>query len=544
MGFVLAFLLAVSRWDINWSRIGMHGVTVPFFELLTVGLLLRALKRQRLLDYTLAGLCIGMGLCFYVPLRLFPVVIGLFFLAVWAVRHDFIRLSWRGFILIGLGVIIASVPVTQFAIHNPSAFLDRMRVTSIFEGKSSQEAWTSVAQTTREHLLMFNYHGDNNGRHNLVGEPMLDPVSGTLLVLGLGLSLWRIRQPGSFLLIAWLFLMLAPGIFALDFESPQSLRAIGSLPAAYLLAVVPIDALWKEWDKFAEKSQPLIFALPLILVLGVAGYLNYQIYFDRQANSFDSWFFFSTPETITGRLMAKLGDQVDFYISSFYYHVPTIGFLAPEVSDYHRVEPHQTLPLPLDGKKGAVIIVDADRRPFFLQAKRYYPNAEFKEYSAPGGTIVLYEIFLKPADILATQGLTASYYPGANWSEKPSLVRDETNFNFDWRDGDPLAFPFGVEWQGILFAQTFGLYRLVLHSPAAIELTIDGAPIALEGDSEQTAEVVLAQGNHSLKLRTQAQPGHFELDWQPPSKAQAPIPVIRATLTRYHKPRIARELLR
>ena len=31
MGLVVAFLLAVSRWDINWSRFGMPGVTVPFF---------------------------------------------------------------------------------------------------------------------------------------------------------------------------------------------------------------------------------------------------------------------------------------------------------------------------------------------------------------------------------------------------------------------------------------------------------------------------------------------------------------------------------
>ena len=117
VGLALAFLLAVARWDINWSRIGMHGVTVPFFELLTVGLILRALKRQRLVDYTLAGLSMGIGLCFYFSFRLFPLVIGLFFLALWSVRHDFVRLSWRGFILIGLGVIIASVPVTQFAIQ-------------------------------------------------------------------------------------------------------------------------------------------------------------------------------------------------------------------------------------------------------------------------------------------------------------------------------------------------------------------------------------------------------------------------------------------
>ena len=69
-----------------------------------------------------------------------------------------------------------------------------------------------MARTTQEHLLMFNYRGDPNGRHNVDGEPMLDPISGSLLVLGIGLSLWRIRQPGSFLLLAWFLLMLMPGI--------------------------------------------------------------------------------------------------------------------------------------------------------------------------------------------------------------------------------------------------------------------------------------------------------------------------------------------
>jgi DNA-binding beta-propeller fold protein YncE len=524
--------LAVARWDINWSRIGMHGVTVPFFELLTAGLILRALKRQRLLDYTLAGVSMGIGLCFYFSFRLFPLVIGLFFLALWSVRHDFVRSSWRGLVLLGVGVIIASVPITQFAIQNPDAFMQRMRATSIFEDKTSQEAWTSIARTTREHLLMFNYKGDSNGRHNLTGEPMLDPISGTLLVVGFGLSLWRLRRPGSFLLIVWLLLMLAPGIFALDFESPQSLRAIGSLPAAYLLAVVPIDALWKEWDKFSAKDHQLIFILPLMLVLGTVGFLNYQIYFNRQANSFESWMVFSTPETITGKLMAEMGNQVDYYISAFYYRTPTIQFLAPDVKEYHKIEPHGTLPLALDGNKSVVMIVDASRLPFFMQAKSYYPNADFKEFTAPDGTTILYGIFLKPADIRDTQGLSASYYPGANWSENPTLVRNETQFNFDWRAGDPLSFPFGVEWKGILFARTFGLYRLIVRSPAAAALTIDDVPIALEGAGEQSAEVVLARGNHSLKLRTQAQPGHFELDWQPPAEQPEPIPLSALLLPR------------
>jgi len=90
---------------------------------------------------------------------------------------------------------------------------------------------------------------------------MLDPITGALLVLGVGLSLRRIRQPGSFLLIAWLLIMLVPAIFSLDFESPQSYRAIGSLPAACLLAVVPIHALWQEWLQDSENILlPCLFS--------------------------------------------------------------------------------------------------------------------------------------------------------------------------------------------------------------------------------------------------------------------------------------------
>ena len=47
LGAALA-LLAVSRWDVNWSRIGMHGVTLPFFELWVVAALLRGLRTGRI----------------------------------------------------------------------------------------------------------------------------------------------------------------------------------------------------------------------------------------------------------------------------------------------------------------------------------------------------------------------------------------------------------------------------------------------------------------------------------------------------------------
>jgi len=524
IGLVLAFFLAVSRWDINWSRIGMHGVTVPFFELLTVGFILRALRRQRMIDYALAGLSMGLGLCFYFSFRIFPLVIGLFLLVLWLNRHDLMRSSWRGLVVVGLGALIASVPVTQLLVTQPDAFWGRMNKVSIFSGKTAAEGWQAASETTLDHLLMFNYKGDRNGRHNLPGEPMLDPITGGLLILGTGLSLWRIRKPGSFLLIVWLLLMLAPGIFSLDFESPQSYRAIGSLPAAYFLAAVPIDALWRMWDQSAEKRRSTGFILALLVVLIGAGYINYHIYFDLQANDNDSWGEFSTAETIIGKTMAKLGPQMDYYVSVFYYDTPTIHYLAPGVTEYHDLETYDSLPIPSDGKKAMVFFVDADREPFFQQAKQYYPNAEFEEFKSPAGKVDLYQITLKPSDLQASQGITVRYYPNSDWTGQPILTQTQTSIKADWKDGNPAPFPLSVQWQGVLFAEQSGAYQMMLTSPAPAELFVDGTNVPLSESSIQTGSINLAMGRHEIIIKTQGKDGHFELTWQPPDSEPAPIP--------------------
>jgi 4-amino-4-deoxy-L-arabinose transferase-like glycosyltransferase/DNA-binding beta-propeller fold protein YncE len=535
MGLVVAFLLAVSRWDINWSRIAMHGVTVPFFELLTMGFILRALRRQRLLDYTLAGMTLGFGLCFYFSFRLFPVVICFFLGALWLTRHDLVRSSWRGFLILILGAVIAAMPVIQFAVTQPEAFWGRLQTTSILQGKTIQEAIKSVAQTTREHLLMFNYQGDRNGRHNLSGAPMLDPIAGSLLVLGTALSLARLRRPASLLLLVWLLFMLAPGIFSLDFESPQSYRSIGSLPAVYLLAAVPIQALWQEWDKRKAdkpgseakwyKFREAFFAIPLVMGLAVIGYYNYHIYFDLQPKSFDSWSVFSTPETIVGNVMRQMGNKVNYYVSSFYYQTPTVSFLAPAVTSYLPIQPHETLPVVLDDQKGVVFFVDADRKPFYLQAQQYYPHASFQEFKGPQGQIMLYEIYLKPADIAASEGLVASYFQNANWSGKPFMVRNEANFNFEWVNGNPLGFPFYVEWKGVLFAPEYGAYQLGVRTPSPVAIFIDEAQVVLPAPGEQIAKIELAKGNHTIRILAVARDGHFTLLWKPPSGVLSPIPL-------------------
>ena len=160
-----------------------------------------------------------------------------------------------------------------------------------------------------------------------------------------------------------------------------------------------------------------------------------------------------------------------------------------------------------------VFFVEAAREQFFLQAQHYYPNADFKEYKDPSGNVVLYQIILNPSDIEASQGITASYYRNANWQEQPFLVTTEPTINVDWKDEDSSQLPFGVKWQGVLYADHYGTYRLTLHSPSPAELYLDDVQIHLveEGDGVQTVEVELAKGSHDLVLKTLEKEGHFEL---------------------------------
>ncbi len=338
------------------------------------------------------------------------------------------------------------------------------------------------------------------------------------MVMGIAFSLKRFRKLIPILLIGWLLIMLAPGIFSLDFESPQSLRAIGSLPAAYLLASLAVVAVIKKSEQGFPLQQRQIVNVVLLILLGTAGIINYLLYFDRQAVSFDSWAQFSTRETIIGNKMVKIGSDVEYYISIFYYNSPTIRFLAPNIGQKHELQTYDSLPFRLHGDKKAVFFIDSDRKMLFDQAKRYYPDGEFEEIKSPDGKIILYQVILSPHDIQRIQGLYASYYADGDFSKDPVIKRQESNFSFSFMDHAPLEMPYGLELKGVLNAYSFGDYRFKINSPAMVELFIDGEIVRIDNENGISEVINLAKGNHAITIRALAAEGSFEFFWQPPGE--------------------------
>ena len=530
MGLVAALLLAVSSWAVTLSRFGMYAtMSTPLFALLSVAFALRSLRTQRMADYAFTGLWVGLGLCFYTSFRLFVPVLGLFF--VYWVVYERLRARawppatfWLGLAILAVVVGIVIAPLAVFAFKHPEIYWSRIETTFILANRAVSDPWLALWENVRRHLLMFNVTGDPNGRHNLPGNPMLDGVAGALLVLGGAYALRRVLQPRYLLLVAWLLFGLLPGILSLDFEAPQSLRANGALPAAYLLVTAALAVLCRAWALGGGRYYPRAVWWPVGALLALVAALNFNTYFVRQANDFAVWNAYSTPETLAARLLAELDESTDAYVTSFFHGHPTLRFLARDARPYTELSTLDQFPLPFAPGRAALLILNAESRDLYDEAKQLYPNATFAEMTPPlDGPPVIFTARLAPEDIASIQGLDARYYAGDEWAGMPVLARREPAIDADWAQAAPAPLPFSVEWEGILNVATAGVYDFFLDAPAAAEVRIGERPV-ISGTGVLSGSLALAQGNHALRVRAVGAPGRIALAWRTPDRDTAIIP--------------------
>ncbi|MCC6166838.1 MAG: glycosyltransferase family 39 protein [Caldilineaceae bacterium] len=535
VGLAAAGLVATAHWSVTFSRMGMYNSATPLAELAVLWFLARAVRRNAPLDYGLAGLALGLGLCFYSAFQLFVVVLGLF--VAWLLWCE--RAQWRR-IAPGLGVmlVVAALviaPVAKLALVKPEMYFARVQSTSLLRDRDVHRLLPALAENTRRHLLMFNGAGDPNGRHNLPGAPLLDTISGGLLILGLGLALRRANRLEMALLPVWAVVGLLGGILSLGFEAPQSLRSIAALPAVYFIVALPLGELAREWVTGPGRTVPALGAWIVLLFLLPIGLLNTRLYFARQTSDFASWNAYSTAETWTAEELRHL-DGARAYVVSLYDRHPTVRFLAPGVS-YARLETNATLPLlqpavwNRDGLLGPsdqdiVLILDIERRELFEEARRLYPHAVFEERRPPfGGPVVIYVARLSAADQASVQGLVATYHrPG---DAGPGIARDEPTLDSHWPEDAPLALPFRAEWQGVLAVDSYGPHQLVLQAPGEAALYLGEEPV-LQGDASQgnglSAAVMLPRGNHNLRVWAEGGEGRVVLAWRAPDGEAEVIP--------------------
>jgi 4-amino-4-deoxy-L-arabinose transferase-like glycosyltransferase len=523
-GLLLAFFATIARWSVTFSRLGMSTITAPFFALLAIFLLLRARRTQSLPDFAAAGLVVGLGLGLHASFRLFPFVV-LVFLVWWSVAQwlrkpltQEQKEAWvTSLVIFVLGLGLAAAPVAQYILRDPDGFTARTAKVSIFSTREEPNLAMAIGSNTAKHLLMFNYQGDRNGRHNLPGAPLLDPITGTLFVLGFGLALSRLRDPTNLLFVVLFFTGLAGAILTLDFEAPQAQRAILAMPAVLYFAALATEAWWRGLDR--SRLGPLAYRAALaalFLVAGLAFYLNAHTYFVRQATNAAVWEAHNAAETLAARQLRELDlDNTTIYLSEQLQGERVVEFLAPKARDSRKLLPAEALPLREPGDRAVAILVEQDQARLVDMILRYYPQAERIEYLNPDGDPELYTLIIPATEIQKLQGLEARYWAGHTPEGDPIVTRTESVVDADWPGAAPLSAPFTAGWDTILYVPEFGEYEFALQSPGAATVWLDLLPLlSSEEPGEHRAGRTLAQGKHRLRLRASSGPGALRLSWR------------------------------
>ena len=270
-----AFLIAVSFWHINFSRIGFRAIMAPFFLTWAIYFLLKSLnsmlrtsdvpnidvnfstsdvQKLNLLNYksilypVLGGLFFGLGFYSYIAYRAMPALILIILIIYWfKIKREtdaepYAKLTRKRFLLIAclfsLAALIVFAPLGIYFLQNPGSFFGRTTQVSIFNSPTPIE---DLGKNVLKTAGMFNFVGDWNWRHNYAGRPELFWPVGTLFLIGIFLGIKSIfttldvQKFASWILFSWLFFAALPVVVSNE-GLPHALRSIIMIPPVFILA--------------------------------------------------------------------------------------------------------------------------------------------------------------------------------------------------------------------------------------------------------------------------------------------------------------------
>ncbi|MBN1595972.1 glycosyltransferase family 39 protein [candidate division FCPU426 bacterium] len=261
-------VLACSRWHITVSRIGFDAVMTPLFDILLVYALLRAWPAGSYFWFALAGVVAALANYGYAASRLTP-LLALFTILLLS-KDGCSRQQQRGLLFLVLVFAVLLFPLLSGFLANPRLLVNRSSQVIIPLTRPVKPLLHNLRTTLR----MLHERGDAIPRHNLPGKPMLDPIAGTLLLIGL-CAAWRGKLAfGKWLALGWMALVLFFGSL-LTQPAPHALRTLSALLPICLLAAGGWQVLLAAHAITARRSM----LLTVVLCAGMAGFTVHDYFF-------------------------------------------------------------------------------------------------------------------------------------------------------------------------------------------------------------------------------------------------------------------------
>jgi hypothetical protein len=526
VGLSAMTLMAVSRWHLSLSRWGWNETAPPLFQVLATFFLIRGLRDRRALDYALSGLLMGLSIYTYLSARLAVATLFLYIL-YWLLSdpsglRPALRRSWLGLTILTLAAIVAVAPIGVTYITDRFAFNNRVAEISVFRDIREQGSLAPLTQNIGDILKFFHQTGDLQGKHNLPGEPMADPITGLLFAIGVAYAILGWRDQRRVLLLLWLVLGLAGSFLSSHHESPQSYRALTALPAVVLMAADILDrvarALYRFLHDQPSTAQYSSFAMTGIVVLALAGSTIWEssVYFGRQATSIDVLRGFNPTENgVAHETIAALQRGEEVYLSPRFSEYSPLRFLVYGVMKaktgkntlddrpYQVVLPEVNLPLP-DHGHDILILLDADYWSLRDYIASLYPQAQMELVRLPDDSPIYMRIKLSKEQVAERQGLIEHLTYADGRTEEKTVPQVEIK---DARIRE-------ASWEGVIRLAHGGQYQLQGEN---------GLQVFLE-DQPMQGKHYLGRGLYHLRLTWKSGTGNPTLTWRMNDGDSGPVP--------------------
>jgi hypothetical protein len=294
IALIAALLLAVSYWHVDLSRTAFSAILMLLIQDATFFCLWRALRSGRKRWFALAGLGLGLLVYNYLPGKLVPAVLLIFFLLEWSIaRRNALLVTYRRSLAAAGGIVLLiALPFVVFAMLHYQELAARAAVPSA-GAVSPGSPWQAMVGN----LAAFGLWPAPwlSGHWNTF---FLGPILTVGFVVGVGVSLWRIRRPNHLFLLVWWLVMLLPGVLAPEGAIPQTRRAIGtatvtfalvslglatlvsaliSLAHAARLAVARASGKTGPWLELGSATATLVVGLSLVAQTGMSTFSRYFV---------------------------------------------------------------------------------------------------------------------------------------------------------------------------------------------------------------------------------------------------------------------------
>jgi 4-amino-4-deoxy-L-arabinose transferase-like glycosyltransferase len=276
-------ILAFSASNVHYSRLGLNNIATQFFWVACFLFLLRGLRDKRPVDWALAGLSAGLSEYFYYGTRLLPFILAGFCTYLLLVHWREARRCLGHFALMAFGYLVGMGPLLAYFLTHPNLYLGRGAQMMVWNHipTSLEDIGRMVgvlAPIISENVLGIS---TNPSQDIVYFGSLLTIPEAALLVLGVGLLVWKWKHPAAFLvLLSGLGVLFVGGslVFPPNGVPPFIAHWTPAFPLFFCALAIPVG-LWLEanWIRLPRHLnwKPVVLSLGLALL----GWLNVSYYF-------------------------------------------------------------------------------------------------------------------------------------------------------------------------------------------------------------------------------------------------------------------------